>query len=145
MSDSDDLRHDSLGPTGWYLLGQQDQQQRDRFRRVVRRFAGTGPEARLNALAAENERLVTYANDLVQEVDALQRENATLRNQNSVLSEDYRKLKEWATTADATLRRNAYLSQDLADQSDDIARLNEIIDQLQDELESLREPPIRTD
>jgi chromosome segregation ATPase len=149
MSDGDDLRHDSLGAMGWYRRGQQDQQQQDHFRRVVQRFCGTGPEAELAAFAAENERLINYANDLVQEVNALQRENATVRNQYAALSNDYRVLRAWSTTAEAELARQKTTIIEFADESNDqiceIADLKETIERLEAELAELRQNPVRTD
>jgi chromosome segregation ATPase len=133
----------------WYMRGQQDQQQSDHFRKVIQRFTGRGPEAKLAALAAENGRLVNYANDLVQEVDALQRENATLRNQQAALSNDYRVLREWSTTAEAALARQKTTIDAFADESNDqiceIADLKEKIERLEAELADLKQNPVRTD
>jgi chromosome segregation ATPase len=143
MLDDDEPRSDSLGRLGWYALGQQHERYRRDNDAFIDRITGQGPLSRseLDAVSAENARLTNYTNQLVQQVNELNRANG-------VLQEDYRRLREWANQAEAELAKHKRATRDLTDETIDqnsqIVRLNERIEELETELVVIKAGAIRT-
>jgi DNA repair ATPase RecN len=127
-----------------YMLGRWQLQGQQEHEGLVDRLTGRAPVARQNydALVAQYESVVDYANQLVQQVEQLQQQNATM-------NQAHQRLQQWAAQARAKHAEDDQACRQLARtanaQTAQISGLHETIEDLQMEIERLKGRSIRTD